>query len=140
MAEILENTSSVKEHSLNKLQQWLQYGKHSWSLGAGIVWLPPGMILMGLKIIMYAFTPYMLWYLYKAKWHKSIIVFLAVVVQPFLFSEFMEFENHILGFLLSILPFLTFYIYTYILSYMIGEQLNEIQTVRKWHREELMNN
>lgn len=89
---------------------------------------------------MYAFTPYMLWYLYKAKWHKSIIVFLAVVVQPFLFSEFMEFENHILGFLLSILPFLTFYIYTYILSYMIGEQLNEIQTVRKWHREELMNN
>lgn len=140
MAEILENATTVEEHSLSKLQQWLQYGKHTWSLGAGIAWFPPGIILMGLKIIMYVFAPYMLWHLFKAKWHKSVMVLLTVVVFPFLFAQFIELENHIFNFLLTILPFLAFYMYTYILSYMIGEQLNEIQTVRKWHREELMNN
>lgn len=136
MTNSLENAVSIEEHSLGELQHWLQYGKHTWSLGAGIIWLPYGLILMGLKLITVVFTPYMLWHLSKAKWYKSVVVFSAIVVLPFMIAQFIELENNILNFLFTALPFLTFYLFTYIISYMIGEHLNEIRTVRNWERED----
>lgn len=47
-ADILANAVTVEERSLGELQYWLNYAKHTWSLGAGIIWLPYSLILMGL--------------------------------------------------------------------------------------------
>ena len=135
-ADILANAVTEEEYSLNQLQQWLQYAKHSWSLGAIIIWLPFVPIFMILKILAIVFTPYMLWHLFKAKWYKSVAVFGAIVVIPYVVFQFIQVENNILGFILKVLPLLAFYLYTYILSYMIGEHLAEIKTLKKWKREE----
>ncbi len=134
--DILSTAVNVEEHSLSELQYWLQYEKHTWFLGAGVFWLPYGLILMGLSILAVLFTPYMIWHLFNAKWYKSIAVFLTVVILPFILSQFIPFENSIFVFLSNILPLVAFYFYTWILSYLIGEHLNEIQTLKKWRREE----
>lgn len=136
-ADILAYAVTVEERSLGELQHWLNYAKHTWSLGAGIIWLPYGLILMALKIVAFIFTPYMLWHLFKAKWYKSVVVLLAVVVVPFIASQFIQ-TTSVIGFLFMVLPFLTFYLFTYIISYMIGEQLIKIKTLKKWEREQMM--
>lgn len=139
-ADILANAITEEEYSLNQLQQWLQYEKHLWSLGAVIIWLPYFPVLWVLKILAIVFTPYMIWHLVKAKWYKSVAVFGAVVVLPYVVFQFIQVENNTLAFLLKVLPLLIFYFYNYILSYMIGEHLTEIKTLKKWKREEKIKN
>ncbi|MEX0609328.1 MAG: hypothetical protein WD016_11540 [Balneolaceae bacterium] len=134
-ADILANAVTVEEHSLSKLQHWLQYGKHTWSLGAGIIWVPASLILTALKVIVFVFTPYMLWHLLKAMWYKSVVVLLTAVVLPLVVSLFIQIENEILNFLFIFLPFLNFFLYTYLISYIIGEHLIKIKTSKKWERE-----
>lgn len=136
-ADILANAVTEEESSLKKLQHWLQYEKHSWAFGAGIIWFPASLILMILTILAVVFTPYMLWHLFKAKWYKSVVVLLAVVVLPFIVSQFIQ-ETSVIGFSLMVLPLLNLYIYSYILSYMIGEQLIKIKTLKNWEREQMM--
>jgi len=133
--ELLANAVTVEEHSLHSIQQWLQYGKHSWSIGAGIFWISYGWILLALKIIALVFTPYMIYHLYQARWYKSVFVLLTVVVLPFGVFQFLEVDNNILGFVLSFFPFLALYLFCYIISYMIGEELIKIKTLRAWERE-----
>ncbi|HKJ44403.1 MAG TPA: hypothetical protein VJ991_01125 [Balneolales bacterium] len=139
-AEILANAQTEEEYSLERLQYWLQYGKHSWSLGAGIIWFTYGLILRIVKILAIVFTPFMLWHLFKAKWYKSIVVFLAVVAAPYVTFLFIHVENRYLEFVFMVLPVLTFYFYTYIISYMIGDYLAEIKTLKKWKYEEKLRN
>lgn len=139
-ADILENAVTEEEYSLSELQHWLQYGKHSWWMGVAVFWLPYGPILFVLKIIALVFTPYMLYHLYKAKWYKSVVVFLIVVLLPFLVTRIIDTGHYILDFLLPFLPLLTFFFFVYIISYMIGVRLNEIRTRKKWKREEMLRN
>jgi hypothetical protein len=139
-AEILANAETEEEYSLNRLQYWLQYGKHSWTLGAGIIWFTYGFILRIVKILAIVFTPYMLWHLFKAKWYKSIAVFLAVVAAPYVTFLFIHAGNLYINYFFMVLPVLTFYLYTYIISYMIGEYLAEIKTLKKWKYEEKIRN
>jgi len=139
-ADILANAVTEEEYSLSQLQQRLQYAKHSWSFGAIILWLPYVPVFMILKILAIVFTPYVLWHLFKAKWYKSVVVFGAVVVLPYVIYQFIQVENNILGFLLKVLPLLTFYLFAYILSYMIGEHLSEIKTLKRWKRDEKIRN
>lgn len=133
--DILANAVTEEEYSLNQLQQWLNYAKHSWFAGAVAFWLPYGLVLSGLKILAIIFTPYLLWHLFKAQWYKSVVVFLIVVLLPYVGFQFILAKNHFLYFLFMMLPIVTFYFYTYIISYMIGEQLTEIRTLRKLDRQ-----
>jgi hypothetical protein len=138
-SDILAGAKTIEKHSLSQLQYWLQYEKYSWIVGAGIVWMPYGLIMMGLVILAVLFTPFMLWHLYKAKWYKSITVFFAVVILPFIISRLFSTATTVVGFLLMALPLVTFYCYTWMLSYVIENYLNEIETVKKWQKEQLIN-
>jgi|GEM_PF-1462947 len=138
-ADILANAKTIEENSLSQLQYWLQYEKYSWVAGAGIVWMPYGLIMMGLLILAVLFTPLMLWHLFKAKWYKSIGIFFATVIFPLVISLFFEIENTVADFLLMVLPLFTFYCYTWILSYAIDNYLNDMKTVKKWQKEQLVN-
>jgi len=138
-SDILANAKTIEEHSLSQLQYLLQYEKYSWIAGAGIVWMPYGLIMVGLLILAVLFTPFMLWHLYKAKWYKSISIFLAVVILPLIVSQLFDTGNAVADFLLMVLPLFTFYCYTWVLSYVIGNYLNEIETIKKWKREQLIN-
>ena len=135
LADIEAHAVSVEEYSLGEIQYWLQYGKHTWSFGAGIIWLPAWIVTLVLKVLLIVFTPYMLWHLFKAKWYKSVVVLLVIVVAPFIASQIISVENNLLNIAFIYLPFLTFYFYTYIISYMIGEELNRKQTLREWKLE-----
>ena len=76
------------------------------------------------------FTPYMLWHLVKARWIKSVVVFVVVVIAPFLASRFVSADASLTRFLLTGLPLVLFYIYTWILRGMIGEHLAEMSQAR----------
>jgi hypothetical protein len=136
-AVLSANETTVEEYSLGELQQWLQYAKHSWSLAATTIFVPYGFILMAIKTGAYVFTPYMLWHLYQAKWYKTVGVLFTVIVLPLLISQIITLENNVLYFMLLFFPFLNFYIFTYVISFMIREQMTKIKTLKRWKREEM---
>ncbi|MGM0546042.1 MAG: hypothetical protein ACQEST_04905 [Bacteroidota bacterium] len=137
--DVLSDAINENEASLSKLYYWLRFEKHTWILAAGIGWFPHQLILKGLAILAIIFSPYLLWQLFKAGWYKSIATFLGVVILPFLASQMITLPIAALNFLFTILPIITFYIFTWIISYMIGEHLNKVSTLRKWRKEYLIN-
>ncbi len=134
--DILTDAVTLNESSLRELYYWLQYEKHTWMLGGSIVWFPYSLIMLGLSILAVLFTPFMLWHLFRAKWYKSIIVFFAGVILPFVISLFIPLESSVPGFLFSVIPLLNFYIYTWLLSYMIGEYLSELDFFKRFDLEQ----
>ncbi|MDX1617875.1 MAG: hypothetical protein R3224_03760 [Balneolaceae bacterium] len=130
-AEILANTFTEEEHSLERLYEWLQYNKHSWMLGGGMVWLPYSLVLKGITVIAALFTPFMLWHLYKAGWYKSIVLFSLFVLIPFACAQLFEADNFIFNYTLTVLPLLSFYLFMWVLSHLIGEYLEEVREQKK---------
>ncbi len=130
-ADIEANAVSVEVYSLRELLYWLQYEKHTWTLCAGGIYLPIGLILMLVTLLAIVFTPYMLWHLFKAKWYKSIVVFLIIVVLPFIAFQILEIENEVLSYIVKSIPILTFYLYTNVISYVIGGHLNKVDTLKE---------
>lgn len=139
----MDNLDSLKhafpggeeEQSLRLLYKWLRYEGLTVIGGAGIFWLPYGLVLKAFVIFAVLFTPYMLWHLARAKWYKSIILFLVVVLMPLGAVQFTEPDASITYFLLSIGALVFFYVYTWILRHVIGERLTELEAVRKLEYE-----
>lgn len=129
-SDILAASKSIEEKSLSQLQSGLQIEKYGWVIGAGIVFVPYNIVLMGLLLIAIVFTPFMLWHLYKAKWYKSISVFFVIVILPFIGFQFFHIGHFVADFLLMVFPLFTFYCYTWILSYVIGGYLNELEAAK----------
>lgn len=127
----LANAALADEYSLRRLNEWLQYEKYSWFLGAGIIWVPYSLIITGLWVIAVLFTPFLLWNLFKAGWYKSIVLYFAIVILPFVVVQLLRVENSVVDLMLSILPLCSFYIYSWILSYLVGEYLSERQELRR---------
>lgn len=127
--------ASGEEYALRKLHYWLRYEGLTPILGGGAFWLPYSLITTALIILAALFTPYLLWHLAKAKWYRAIAVFITVVCVPFLAALLAETDLS-MGFLLSMVPLVCFYLYTWTLRFVIGEQLREAATVRQleWDR------
>lgn len=137
-SDISINTAT-EQSALSKLSYWLQFEKHTWILAAGIGWFSYELILKGLTILALVFSPYLLWQLFKAKWYKSILTFSALVILPFIMYLFTETQNPGINLLLKVLPLITFYSYTWIISYMIRNHLNKLKTIRRWKKEAFIN-
>lgn len=135
-SDILDNAMNAEEYSLGRLQFWLDYGKHAWTAGVGMFYFPYSLVVMALTCAMLIFLPYMIWHLYRAGWYKSVYTLLAIVVVPYIISFFIASLNHIVIFIFAFLPLIAFFFCTYIISYMIGERLNKIKTLKKWRRQE----
>jgi hypothetical protein len=138
-ADFLAYAVTVEESSLSSLYYWLQYEKHTWILGSGIGWLSHSIVSMILAIATIIFTPYMLWHLFQAKWYKAIITYCSIVILPFLIHQIVQIDNSVISFLLGVLPLVTFYFYAYVISYLIGEHLNKLQTIRRWEKKNSAN-
>ncbi len=130
---------TVEESSLSTLYNWLQFKKHTWIIGAVIIWLPYDIILTGISILAAIFTPFMLWHLFKAKWYNAIITFCAIVILPFIIFLLVQIDNPLTSLLTGVVPLVTFYFYTYVISYMIGEYIGELKAARRWEKENLAN-
>lgn len=137
-SDISTNTAT-EQSALSKLSYWLQFEKHTWILAAGIGWFSYELILKGLTVLALIFSPYMLWHLFRAKWYKSILTFSALVILPFLMYLLTETQNPGINLLLKVLPLITFYSYTWIISYMIENHLNKLKTIRRWKKEAFIN-
>lgn len=137
-SDISINTAT-EQSALSKLSYWLQFEKHTWILAAGIGWFSYELILKGLTVLALIFSPYLLWQLFRAKWYKSILTFCALVILPFLIYLFTETQNPGINLLLKVLPLITFYCFTWIISYMIGNHLNKLKTIRRWKKEAFIN-
>lgn len=134
-ADILEHASTVEERSIGELQKWLQYAKHTWPIGAGIFFFPYGLVLMALKVVAYVFSPFMLYYLFRAGWYKSVAVLLTMVVLPFALAHFIQLEHPALNYLFTFLPFFNFYLYIYSINYLIGEYMIKVETLKQWGKK-----
>lgn len=129
-------TPSVEEvYSLRQLHYWLRYEGLTGLLGGTVVWLPFGLVMSGLILLAALFTPYMLWHLWKARWYTSMVVFGALIVGPLAIAVFLENRISIGYYLLTMVPLVFFYAYTWTLRYMIGEHLFEVDSVRAFERE-----
>ena len=123
---------------LRQLHRWLTLEGSSFALGSFALFLPYGLVFTLLKWGAVLFTPYMIWRLFQSKRYAWIVGFAIVVGIPALWVFFRRDTgiSDVSGFLLYLLPLITFYAYTWLLRYSVGEWLEELRWKRQdRHRE-----
>lgn len=127
MSEPNFHFASEEYDNLESLHQWLAYELSSAGLSGLAFLLPYRYVVLLLKLAAFIFTPYMLWRLFKAGRFGWIAGFFITVGLPFLYGQRADPTGIITGFLLSILPLITFYLYTWALRLHLSEWLMEAQ-------------
>ena len=132
------NIPSGEESRLQELHRWLTLEGMTIGFGTFGFFLPMGLIFMLLKWGAIAFTPYMLWRLYQSRrfgWIGAFVLFVGIPAGLMLSRSEPGISN-ISGYFIYMLPLVTFYAYTWILRYSVGEWLEEL----KWKRHERYRN
>ncbi len=137
--ELFVHSVSEEEDSLQQLHYWLKYEGLTFLAGGFSFWVPYGLVVRILFILAAIFTPYMLWHLIRARWYKSVAIFVLFVLLPFTASFFVSAEASLTKFLLMAVPLAWFYIYTWVLRLVIGEHLSETRSVRLLNYERRRN-
>ncbi len=128
---LLNVAVSEEESALQQLHHWLSYETLTVILGGGMFFLSYGLAMTVLIVLAVLFTPYMLWQLARAKWLKAIVAFAVVVIVPFALSRWMHAEGSVGYYVWTMGPLVLFYLYAWVLRYVIGEHLSEMQMVRQ---------
>lgn len=119
----------LEERRLQELHRWLTWEGISSGLSGLAFVVPYGLVFMGLKWSAIIFTPYMLWRLYQAGRFGWITGFGVAVGLPALLVFSLR-PGGVPGFVFSMFPLASFYFYTWLLRYTVGEWL---ETMR-WER------
>jgi len=128
--------SSSEDYAVERLHYWLNYQTKTIFIGGGLFWLPFGPIFLLLTIVAFLFAPYMMWRLAQAGWYKTLILFICVVIAPLVAAQFVNPQNQILNYALMFGPMLAFYLFTWILKFVLGDQVDEIKGNRLFAYEE----
>ncbi len=123
--ELNLRSPSVEESRLRELHRWLTYEGLSAMLTTLMFFDPAGIVfvlLIGAAII---FTPYMLLRLYQTGHYGWMIGFAVTVGIPSLLLLIIR-PDGVAAFALSMLTLATFYLYTWLLRYTVGEWLVEL--------------
>ena len=128
--ELLAHSLGDEEYALQQLHYWLAYEGLTFLGGSAAFWFPYRLVFTVLVVLAAVFAPYMLWQLARARWFKSIAVFVLVVLLPFVGSRFVAVSDPLVEFLFLGVPLAAFYIYAWILRLVLGEHLSE----RRWVR------
>jgi len=134
MSEINFDGIEEEEYALRQLHYWLRYESLSVLGGGAAFWIPYGLIVAILGILAALFAPYMLWRLWTARWYKSIVVFVVLVVFPFVAFRFIPIEDTLAKYLVMSVPLVNFYIYTWVLRLVLGEHLEQARLLRQVQR------
>jgi hypothetical protein len=130
-SELDPYASYSQETRLRRLHRLLTLGGSSFALGGLAFVLPFGLIFALLRWAAIAFTPYMLWQLLRAGRYGWVIGFAVTVGLPALLGLFSE-PDGVAGYLLGVLPLVTFFVYTWVLRHNVAEWLEELH----WKRED----
>ncbi len=60
------------------------------------------------------------------------------MVLPFIAFQIIEIENEVMSYIAMSIPLLTFYLYTNVISYVIGGHLNKVDTLKEMDFESRM--
>lgn len=135
-----------KEKRLRSLHKALTWGGSSAGFLWILFWMPFGLIFTVLLTFAALFAPYLLYSLVRLGREGWILVFTLVVLLPIGVAVITTtggsvglipgmgrttLPNTVAGYLLFILPLVTFYGYAFILRYSVGEWLEEARWARK---------
>lgn len=111
------------EDALRELHRWLTYEGVT-ALAGALVWVLPGVLGWVLAGSALLFTPYLVWRLAQAGWHRALGVFGAMVVAP----------TALLGAAFGTMGLWTglalFYLYAWGLRHVVGEHLRDAAWMR----------
>ena len=120
---------SSEEANLADLHKWLTYELATAPVGI-LAFAAPGFLI---TIVLYAailFSPYLIWRLAQVKRYGWIAAFLLLVGLPFAIRFI--FKPEMVGdFLLTWLPLINFYLFTFVLRHSVSGWLEEL----KWKRQ-----
>ena len=116
---------------LQQLHRWLTIGGGSMMLGGSALILPMGIVMMVMLWGAVLFAPFMLWQLYQLQKRGWILGFLIVVGVPLIGSFFVD-RVSVFGMILSMLPLVMFFGYTWLLRQYVSGWLEEL----RWKRED----
>lgn len=136
--ELLEYAVGEEEHALRQLHYWLKWEGLIPFAGVGVFFIPYSLVMMALVGAAVIFAPYLLYQLWRARWFKTIGVFVIVVIGPFA-SWLVDPDDVVVRFILQYLPLVAFYFFAWILRLVIGEELNERSAVRLFDHERQRN-
>ena len=137
--DLLAYTAAEDEYALRQLHHWLKYEGLLPFAGVGAFVIPYGLIMTALVAAAVLFAPYMLFQLWRARWVKTIVLFVVLVLVPVATSYLIESDDVIITYFLRYLPLVAFYLFAWILRLVIGEELNERSAVRLFDHERARN-
>lgn len=135
-----------KEERLRSLHRALTWGGSSAGFLWVLFWMPFGLIFTVLLLAAVLFAPYLLFSLVRLGRKGWVLAFALFVLLPIGVAVVsvtgasvgllpgvggITLPNTVAGYLLFILPLLTFYGYAFILRYSVGEWLEEARWARK---------
>lgn len=117
------------EVRLRELHRWLTLEGSSGALMGLALFLPYGFVFTVLRWGAIFFSPFLLWRLLQFKRYGWIAGFVIFVGLPFSVAFLSEAEGAA-GFLVSVLPLVSFYAYTWMLRYAVEGWLEDITGAR----------
>lgn len=123
MDETFSEVDGRDLHALERLHHWLTLEGATALAIPAMFFLPIDIGTLLLKWAAIAFTPYMLWRLYQVRRFGWIATFIIAVAAPLALMRTPETITY--AYLLSLLPLLLFYSYTWILRQSVGVWLEE---------------
>ena len=132
---------ATPEQPLRDLHAALRYEGLTAFGGAAAFWLPASLAESVLVLLAVGFTPYLIWKLWQAGWRGTVLAFGLVVGLPVLLALLgaaataMSATTAMSAYLLTAVPLVLFYAFTWALQYQIGDHLREAEDARRVYRQ-----
>lgn len=119
--------NSREAQALIRLNRWLSYEVRS---GWGVLllfWLPTGIVMSGLYLLIAVFLPLLLLELYRARWFGSMVWLVVLVAAGFFIPRSFAMDPRMLPWVWSAGLFIPFYFYCWVLRWVVAEKVDEIR-------------
>ena len=126
---------ATPEQPLRDLHAALRYEGLTAFGGAAAFWLPASLAESVLVLLAVGFTPYLVWKLWQAGWRGTVLAFGLVVGLPVLLALLGAATTAMSAYLLTAVPLVLFYAFTWALQYQIGDHLREAEDARRVYRQ-----
>jgi len=129
-------TRRIEEQALMRLDRWLGFEvKSGWAVLL-LFWLPTGMVMPLLYLLVVVFLPLVLMQLYKARWFKWLGVLLVLVSAGILLPRSFVMDVRMVPWVYSAGLFIPFYFYCWVLRWTVSEKVVEIREMEALARME----
>ena len=134
----MSHVRTAEDQALIQLDRWLGYEVKSALLLGLLFLLPMGPVVWMLHALMVVFTPVMIVQLYRARWYRSLALFIVMMACGYVVPRVMTVDPLMGGILYPAAQFVPFYFFCWALKWVIRDRVSELRALEKMRAEDLL--